>query len=143
MATDPDELCRAEIRVDHPGGSWTVRLASQIFDEPRGVMWDSAGLLVIGYGFITYAFVARGGELRWHHRSGTPLIAVLASSRIDHVLVQAEIETFAIDPDGTVAWRLAHSDVVTNAELIGGHLVLTSFGGEVRALDPVTGRTVG
>ena len=92
---------------------------------------------------MTYAFVARSGELRWHHRSGTPLVAVLASLRLDHVLVQAEIETFAIDADGTVAWRLAHSDVVTGAELMGGRLVLTSYGGEVRALDPSTGRTVG
>ena len=143
MSPDPDRLCRAEIRVDHPAGSWTVRLASPIFDEPRGTLWDSAGLLVLGYGFITYGFVAREGLLRWHHRSGTPLIEVLGSSRLEHVLVQSEIETFAIDPDGTVAWRLAHSDVVTAAELVGGRLVLTSFGGEVRAVDPVTGRAVG
>ena len=140
VSTDPDSLCRAEIRVDHPGGSWTIRLASPIFDEPRGPLWDSAGLLIIGYGFVTYAFVARSGELRWHHRSGTPLVAVLASLRLDHVLVQAEIETFAIEEDGTVGWRIAHSDVVTEAALIGGRLVLTSFGGQVSAIDPATGR---
>ena len=92
---------------------------------------------------MTYGFVARGGDLRWQHRSGSPLVAVLTSSRLDHVLVQAEIETFAIVPDGTVAWRLAHSDVVTGAELVAGRLVLTSFAGEVRALDPGTGRTIG
>jgi len=54
--------------------------------------------------------------------------------------VQAEIETFAIGPDGEVAWRIAHSDVVTEAALVGGRLVLTSFGGQLSALDPRTGR---
>ena len=66
---------------------------------------------------------------------------VLGSSRLPHVLVQAEIETFAIRGDGEVAWRVAHSDVVTEAELVGGRLVLTSFSGEVQALDPATGRS--
>ncbi|MCJ7710925.1 MAG: PQQ-like beta-propeller repeat protein, partial [Chloroflexi bacterium] len=63
------------------------------------------------------------------------------SSRLPHVLLQAEIETFALEADGEVAWRVAHSDVVAAAELVGGHLVLTSFSGQVRALDPRTGRT--
>ena len=67
------------------------------------------------------------------------MLAVLGSSRLAHVLVQAEIETFAIEPDGEVAWRVAHSDVVTEAELVGGRLVLTSFDGQVRAIDPATG----
>jgi hypothetical protein len=65
---------------------------------------------------------------------------LIGSSRLPHVLVQAEIETFAIEPDGTVGWRVAHSDVVTAAELVGGRLILTSFGGEVTSLDPRTGR---
>jgi hypothetical protein len=56
------------------------------------------------------------------------------------VLVQAEIETFAIEADGEIAWRVAHSDVVTGAELVGGRLVLHSFDGQVRAIDPQTGR---
>ncbi|MFL5758016.1 MAG: PQQ-binding-like beta-propeller repeat protein, partial [Chloroflexota bacterium] len=60
-----------------------------------------------------------------------------------HVLVAAELETFAIEPDGTVAWRVAHSDVVTGAELVGGRLILTSFDGQVSALDPTTGRQAG
>ena len=68
------------------------------------------------------------------------LLAVLGSSRLAHVLVQAEIETFAIEADGAVAWRVAHSDVVTDAELVGGRLVLTSFAGQVIALDPASGR---
>ena len=59
------------------------------------------------------------------------------------MLAQAEIETFALEPDGTVAWRVAHSDVVTAAELVGGRLVLTSFNGAVSALDPATGRVAG
>jgi len=65
---------------------------------------------------------------------------LLGSSRLAHVIAQSEIETFAIESDGTVAWRIAHSDVVTAAELIGGRLVLTSYSGEVAALDPATGR---
>ena len=59
------------------------------------------------------------------------------------MIVQAEIETFALEPDGEVAWRVAHSDVVTAAELIGGRLVLTGFDGQLNALDPATGRSAG
>jgi outer membrane protein assembly factor BamB len=138
-----EALCRAELRVDGPGGAWTVRLASTIFDEPAGLLWDEPGLFVVKYGFHTYGFGARSGEVRWSHRSATPLVAVLASSRLPHVLVQAEVETFALESDGTVAWRIAHSDVVTEAELVGGRLILTSFSGEMTALDPVTGRPAG
>ena len=59
------------------------------------------------------------------------------------MIVQAELETFAIEADGTVAWRVAHSDVVTAAELIGGRLVLTGYDGQLNALDPATGRSAG
>jgi outer membrane protein assembly factor BamB len=138
-----EQLCRAELRIDGPAGPWTARLASLIYDEPAAVAWDDHGLLVVKYGFVTYGFAGRSGELRWSHRSAAPLLAVLGSPRLAHVLVQSEIETFALEPDGTVAWRVAHSDVVTAVELVGGRLVLTSFGGQVSALDPVTGRAVG
>ena len=80
---------------------------------------------------------------RWSHRSATPILAVLASSRLRHVLIQAELETFALDADGSVAWRIAHSDVVTAAELVGGRLVLTSYSGLLNVLDPATGRQAG
>jgi outer membrane protein assembly factor BamB len=143
VSTDPDALCRAELRIDGPGGSWSVRLASTIFDEPAGLLWDDPGLFVVKYGFHTYGLEARTGILRWSHRSATPLLAVVASPRLAHVIAQAEIETFALEPDGTVAWRIAHSDVVTDVELVGGRLVLTSFGGQVSALDPTTGRPTG
>ena len=135
-----ERQCRAELRIETPGGPWAVRLASPIFDEPSAFLWDEPGLLVVGYGFLTYAFAARTGELRWHHRSHTPLVAILGSARVPHVIVQAEIETFAIEADGEVAWRIAHSDVVTEASLVGGRLVLTSFAGQLSALDPRTGR---
>jgi hypothetical protein len=82
------------------------------------------------------------GELRWHHQSGTPLLAVLASPRLEHVLLQSELETFALREDGEVAWRAAHTDVVAAAELVGGRLVLTSYGGLLQSLDPVTGRSL-
>jgi hypothetical protein len=140
VSADPDQLCRAEARVETPIGTWTTRLASTIYDEPAGLLWDTPGLLVITYGFHTWAFVARTGELRWEHRSASPVIALLGSSRLEHVIVQAEIETFAIDAQGTVLWRVAHSDVVAGAELVGGRLVLTSYGGLSSVLDPVSGR---
>jgi hypothetical protein len=135
-----EELCRAELRIDGPAGPWTVRLASTIHDEPAGLVWDDAGLFVVKYGFHTYGFESRAGTLRWSHRSASPLIAVFGSPRLPHLIVQSEIETFAIEPDGTVGWRIAHSDVVTEAAMIGGRLVLTSFGGQASAIDPQTGR---
>jgi len=140
VGPDPDALCRAEARVETPGGAWTVRLASRIHDEPRGLAWDDAGLLIVAYGFVVYAFEARSGTLRWSRRSGSPLVAVLGSSRLDHVLVQSEVETVALAADGEVRWRVAHSDVVTSAELVGGRLVLTSYSGAAMGLDPATGR---
>ncbi len=140
---DPDRRCRAELRVETPAGPWTVRLASTISDEPSGILWDIEGLLVVKYGFHAYALEARTGTLRWSHRSASPIVAVLGSSRLRHVLVQGEVETFALEPDGDVGWRVALSDVVTAAELVGGRLVLTSFSGQVRAMDPVTGREAG
>lgn len=143
VASEPDLLCRAELRVESPAGIWAVRLASPIFDEPDGLLWDVPGLLVVRYGFVAYGLEARGGASRWQHRSGTPLVAVLGSSRLDHVLLQSEVETFAVDQAGVVVWRAAHSDVVAGAELVGGRLVLTSFDGQVRVLDPVTGQAAG
>ena len=140
-AADPDALCRAELRLEGPRGAWTARFASTIFDVPRAIYLDTAGLLVVAYGFHTFGLDAASGEPRWDHRSATPIVALFGSTRWRHVLVQAEIETFAIDPDGTVAWRVAHSDVVTAAELVGGRLVLTGFDGQHNALDPATGRS--
>ncbi len=143
VAEDPESLCRAELRLEGPRGAWTARFASLIHDEPRALHWDSNGLLVVAYGFHTFALDVETGELRWEHRSATPILALFASPRLAHVLVQSELETFAIDLDGTVAWRVAHSDVVTAAELVGGRLVLTGFGGQVSAIDPSTGRSSG
>ena len=143
VSSDPDALCRAELRLDGPRGSWTARFASAIYDEPRAIYWDTAGLLIVAYGFHTFGLDATSGTLRWEHRSASPIIALLGSPRLGHVLVQAEIETFALEGDGTVGWRVAHSDVVTAAELVGGRLVLTGFDGQLNALDPSTGRSAG
>jgi outer membrane protein assembly factor BamB len=143
VADDPEALCRAELRLEGPRGAWTARFASLIHDVPRAIHWDSTGLLVVAYGFHTFGLEVTGGELRWEYRSATPLIALLGSSRLAHVVVQAELETFAIEPDGTVAWRVAHSDVVTSAELVGGRLVLTGFDGQLSAIDPASGRSSG
>ncbi len=142
-AAPTSRRCRAEVRVEGPAGTWTARLATRIHDQPRGLAWDGTGLLVVGYGFMTYGLEARTGELSWTHRAGSPLVAVLGSSRLDHVIVQAEVETFAIERDGQVRWRAAHSDVVAAAELMAGRLVLTGYDGQVAALDAQTGRPVG
>jgi hypothetical protein len=141
VSEDPDALCRAELRLEGPRGAWTARFASTIYDEPRAIYWDTEGLLVVAYGFHTFGLEAASGEMRWEHRSATPIIALFGSPRLRHVIVQAEIETFALEPDGSVAWRVAHTDVVTDATLMGGRLVLTGFDGQVNALDPATGRS--
>jgi hypothetical protein len=143
VAADPEPLCRAELRVEGPRGAWTARFASLISDEPRGLLWDTAGLLVVSYGFHTFGLATDTGDEAWEHRSATPIVALLGSSRLAHVLVQAELETFAIEPDGNVAWRVAHTDVVTAAELVGGSLVLTGYDSQLNALDPSTGRPAG
>jgi outer membrane protein assembly factor BamB len=140
VSPDFEQLCRAELRIDGPAGAWTIRLASMISDEPEALVWDDPGLLVVKYGFHTYGIDARTGAVRWTHRSASPVLAVLGSPRLQHVIVQAEIETFATEADGTVAWRIAHSDVVSEVALVGGRLVLTSYAGQVSAVDPTTGR---
>ena len=143
ISQSPDELCRAELRVDGPAGGWTVRFASTLSDEPAAQLWDTAGQLVVKYGFHAYGIESRTGTPAWIHRSATPLLALFASSRLRHVILQAELETFAIEADGTVAWRIAHSDVVTEAAMVGGRLVLTGYGGGVNSIDPATGRSSG
>lgn len=143
VSSDPDALCRSELRLEGPRGSWSARFASTIYDEPRARYWDTEGLLVVAYGFHTFGLDATNGQERWSHRSATPIVALLGSSRLAHVIVQAEIETFALEADGTVAWRVAHSDVVAEAGLVGGRLVLTGFAGQLNAIDPVTGRSTG
>jgi len=139
---DPDRLCRMELRIEHPGGAWAVRLASAIYDEPRAIHWDEGALFVVGYGFTVYAFASRSGDLAWMHQTGTPVVALMASPRLEHVIVQSEVETWAIRADGEVRWRLAHTDVVGAAELLGGQLILTSISGATQSIDPATGRAL-
>ena len=139
VSPHPDRLCRAELRVEGPPGTWTARFASPIFDQPTGLLWDTAGLLVVRYGFVAYALASRSGELRWSYSSRTPLVSLLGSSRLAHVIAQSEVTTVALDPAGTVLWRVPHADVITEAELVGGRLVLTTWGGLLQTLDPVTG----
>jgi hypothetical protein len=140
VSSEPDRLCRAELRVEGPAGTWTARFASPVFDEPAGTLWDTAGLLLVKYGFVVYALDGRGGALRWTYRSGTPLVGVLGSSRLGHVIVQGEVETLALAPDGGVAWRIPHQDVITGAELVGGRLVLSTWAGQLLSFDPSDGR---
>jgi hypothetical protein len=137
---DPARMCRAELRVEGPLGTWTARFASPIFDEPTGLVWDTEAQLVVKYGFRVYGLGSRTGQLAWSFLSGTPIVALLGSPRLDHVIVQSEVETVALDPAGDVRWRVAHSDVIAGAELTGGVLTLQTYGGEIAALDPVSGR---
>lgn len=143
VSETPDELCRAELRIDGPGGAWSVRLASKINDEPVAQLWDTAGQLVVKYGFHTFGLDSRTGARQWSHHSATPILSIFTSSRLRHVVIQSELETFAVEADGIVAWRIAHSDVVTEASMVGGRLVLTAYGGGVNALDPANGRSAG
>jgi hypothetical protein len=131
--------CRAELRVEGPAGTWTARLASVIYDEPSGALWDEAQLLLVRYGFALYAFAARTGDLAWQHVSGTPIVALLTSARLDHVLLQSEVDTVALRRDGSVAWHVGQSDVVAEARLVAGRLDLTTFSGEHLILDARTG----
>ena len=137
----PDRLCRAELHVEGPLGAWTARFASLVYDEPQGVLWDTAALLLVAYGFRVYALGSRTGELAWSHSSSTPLVAVLCSPALEHCIVQSELETVALDAVGKEVWRATHNDVVTDARLVGGKLVLTSYGGTHLALDPQTGHS--
>ena len=139
---DSNRLCRMELRIEHPGGAWAVRLASVIYDEPRAIHWDEGALFVVGYGFTVYAFASRSGEMAWMHQTGTPVVALMASPRLEHIIVQSEVETWAIRADGEVRWRLAHTDVVGAAELLGGQLILTSISGATQSIDPATGRAL-
>lgn len=137
---ESDAMSRAELRVEGPGGSWTARFGSVVFDEPQGVLWDTAGLLLVKYGFHLFALRSRSGELAWTYGSGTPTLAILASSRLEHVLLQTELDTIALRENGEVAWRAAHSDVITEAQLIAGRLDLTTYSGQHVYLDARTGQ---
>jgi hypothetical protein len=137
---EPDRMCRLELRVESPSGGWTARFASPIYDDPSGTLWDEAGLLLVAYGFVLYALEPRSGTLAWSYQSASPIVAILASSRLDHVLLQTEIETIALRRTGEVAWRAAHGDVIVEAALIAGRLDLTTYAGAHVYLDAASGR---
>ncbi len=139
---DPGSACRAELRVEGPTASWTARFASPVYDAPDAIFLDTNGLLLVRYGFRVYALAARSGELVWSYASSTPSVAVLGSPRLDHVLLQTELETIALRFDGSVAWRAAHSDVITEAQLVAGRLDLTTYAGQHVYLDAHSGKSV-
>ena len=100
-------LCRAELRLEGPRGAWTARFASTIYDEPRALTGTRPACWSWPTGSTRSAWTSTTGEARWEHRSATPLIALFGSSRLAHVLVQSELETFAIEAgrDGRLADR--------------------------------------
>ena len=69
VSADPDALCRAELRLEGPRGAWAARFASTIHDEPRGLYWDTAGLLVVAW-------------LAWTSRSLTSRLTGVAAGLI-------------------------------------------------------------
>lgn len=100
-------------------------------------------MLLVTYGFHLYALDARDGTLRWSFASRVPLVATFVSSRLPHAVAQGELETTALDAAGEVVWHVALTDVVAEASLVGGRLVLTGLGGSLLTLDPLTGRPAG
>lgn len=136
----PERLCGAELSLSGPAGAWSAAFDSPIFDEPEGFFWDATGLLLVKFGFSVHALQARTGEVGWVHRSPTPVLSVMGSVRLPHVLIQSELETVALQEDGSPVWRVAHSDVVTEATLIGRRLVLTGYAGPFPPMDPLSGR---
>ena len=140
MAADPNRCAARSSALEGPRGAWTARFASAIYDEPRAPLLGQRRPAGRAYGFHTFGLDVASGDASWDHRSATPIVALFGSSRLAHVIVQSELETFAIEPDGTVAWRVAHSDVVTAAEIVGGRLVLTGYRrpGQ-RSIDPADG----
>ena len=122
------------MRVERPPGAWTARFASPIYDPPAGLAWDTEGLLVAAYGFVAYALEAGPARCAGHigpDAAGGPARVAAAG----HVIVQSEIETFAIERR-EVAWRVAHSDVVTGAELRRRPARPESFGGQSSVARP-------
>jgi outer membrane protein assembly factor BamB len=105
------------------------------------VLWDTNGLLLVRYGFRLYALGSRTGELAWSYRSQTPLVAAVCSPALAHCVIQSELDTMALDGEGKEVWRATHNDVVTDARLVGGKLVLASYGGTHLVLDPETGHS--
>ena len=139
VAAEPDRLCRAELRIEGPLGTWSARFASLVYDEPAGALWDTPGLLLVKYGFHVYALGSRSGELVWSRACSTPVIAVITSPRLDHALLQTELETLAVRTDGEVAWRAGHADVIVAARLVAGSLLLDTYGGQQVVLDSRSG----
>ena len=123
---------------------WTLRLASTINDEPAAQHWDTAGQLVVKYGFHAYGIDARTGRAALDatapRRRSWPCSPRRGSGTS---CCRPSWRRSPIEADGAVAWRIAHSDVVAEAAMVGGRLVLTGYGGGVNAIDPATGRAAG
>ena len=141
---DPDERCRAEIRRRDAGRAvdGPARL-----DDQRRAGGPAVGLRGPARHQVR---VPRLRVRRADRRAGAG--ATGARRRCSSSSARPGCRTSSPRPrsrpsrsrrDGEVAWRVAHSDVVTEAELVGGRLVLTSFDGQVRAIDPLTGRSAG
>ena len=139
---DFDALCRAELRIEAPGGAWTARLASTIFDEPAALFWDNARPV---------RREVRLPHVRVRRPFGRPaLVSPLRDAAPRGIRVAATGPRRRPVRDRDVRDRARRrrspggSPTPTSspgAELVGGRLVLTSYGGAATALDPATGRS--
>ena len=107
VAADPEPLCRAELRLEGPRGAWTARFASLIHDEPRALHWDTAGLLVVAYGFHTYGLDVDVGRAALGPSVGDAAhrAARVAAARARHRPVRARDVRDRARRDGRLAGR--------------------------------------
>ena len=107
------------------------------------ILLSIAALLIQG---LHLGIEFKGGSSYTVNKSGITVeearTAVEGAGITGEIIVQSEVETWAIRADGEVKWRLAHTDVVGAAELLGGQLILTSIAGATQSIDPATGRAL-
>ena len=75
------------MRLEGPRGAWAARFASTIYDEPRGLYWDTADLLVVAYGFHTFGLDAAEGEAL----ASFGQLEILPSEEVDAAQVRRRI----------------------------------------------------
>ena len=75
------------------------------------------------------------------HRSATPLIAAFGAPRLDHVVIQAELETFAVDAMGRITAKQS-GPLLNDADIekqIGESLAYNRITGNSYAAPHITG----
>ena len=109
VSADPDRLCRAELRVEGPLGALdgAVRVGHQRRTRPA-CCGTPRGCCSCATASGSTPSRAAPATCAGAATAARPWSRSLGSSRLDHVIVQSEIETVALDGAGSVVWRLAH-----------------------------------